>query len=216
MHISIIRTETRKIQNQLAAMVNQVINQHLFMAAALENNNKQAALKIIEDDRFVNDQFNHVTSDLEFLIAKTPLGKDLRRTMAYIMIAQDLERIGDYAKYIGNFVIKSKKIDQSSINRIIKIHQPFIKMLQQLPKIINEEKTEEASVLAKSDQIIDQLTTDLRTDLISSLAKKHTKEEIAARVFSINVIAGIERAADHVTHICELITYIVTSKHVDF
>lgn len=212
---SIIRMETRRIQKQLVEMVELVTNQHINMANALKKNDKEKALEILSDDRIINAKFDVITAELEFLIAKTPLDKDLRRTMAYIMIAQDLERIGDYVKYIGSFVVQSPQLNDSSIERILKIHTPFMKMLKKLLRVIDEEKYEEALKLAKSDRVIDKLTNELRTMIISSIANKKNQDEIAARVFAINVIAGIERAADHITHICELIAYIKTGKHVD-
>lgn len=215
MHTTIIRMETKNIQDKLGQMVKIVITQHFNIAKALEKNNKEKALVILSDDRLVNAKFDEITADLEFLITKTPLDKDLRRTMAYIMIAQDLERIGDYVKYIGNFVIQSQELVDSSIVRILKIHRPFMRMLKKLILIIDDEKYNDAIKLAKSDRLIDNLTDELRTDLISSIANHKNKKDIAARVFAMNVISGIERAADHITHICELIAYIHTGKHVD-
>lgn len=215
MNTSIIRIETRRIQNKLVDMTKLVIDQHANIAKALKKNDRHQALEILGDDRIINAKFDEITAELEFLITKTPLDKDLRRTMAYIMIAQDLERIGDYVKYIATLVVQSPELDHPITNRILTIHTPFMKMLKKLILVIDEEKYEEALKLAESDRPLDKLTNKLRTDIISSIASKKSEEEIASRVFAINVIAGIERAADHITHICELIAYIKTGKHVD-
>ncbi len=212
---SIIRMETKEIQEKIGKMVTLVIKQHHDIIKALVNNNKEKALLVINDDRLVNAKFDEITADLEFLITKTPLDKDLRRTMAYIMIAQDLERIGDYVKYIGHFITQSTTLETSSMEKILQIHRLFMRMLKKITTVINEEQYNQVIDLVKRERKINNLSDQLIKDLISSIINSKDKIKIAARVFAINIIVEIEHSAGHITHICELVDYIYTGKHVD-
>ncbi|WP_127942603.1 PhoU domain-containing protein [Mycoplasma sp. ATU-Cv-703] len=215
MATSIIRIETRKIQEKLIKMFILVLNQHSQMARALENDDKDAAQKIINDDRQVNALFDEIHGDLEFLITKTPLDKDLRRTMAYIMIAQDIERIGDYVKSIGRFIIKAKPLKQNLLATISKVHQPFLRMIKKLSEVISRESFDLAVELVKRDLAIEKLANDMRMSLISSITSYRKQEQVMAVIFATNVIGAIERATNYVVHICELIAYVHTGKNVD-
>jgi phosphate uptake regulator len=136
-----IRLETKKIAVNLSNMTKLIIKNHVLASKAIKTNDKNLAIEILEKDKIVDAEFYQIESDLEFMITKALVDKDLRRVLASLHIVKELERIGDYAKKISKFIIKIDKISASSIRRITKVQDKFKKMIEKVPKIIIDEDT---------------------------------------------------------------------------
>lgn len=213
MATSIIRNETRRITSLLVQMTEMVILNHKLAAKAIHDVDKEMGLEVLDNDRKIDAKFYEIQSELEFIITKAPVAIEMRRTLASLYIVKDLERIGDYAKHIAKFVIKSETIDSSSIKRIEKVHKEFMKMLVDVKSLLQSESNDQAIKLADKDKTVNEIVQCIRKEIVSSIAIKPSKKEIEQRLFMGNVINALERAADHVVIICELITYIATGGH---
>ena len=140
-----------------------------------------------------------------------PVAKDLRLLIGGIKIANDLERIGDYAKNIGRFVIKSKTVDPRFRKEIVNLTNVFLKNFDEVLKVMEKRDVKEAYRVATLD---DDLDVEFKafTHLLADNA-----EENEGFPFELTTIArNIERAGDHSKNICEQIIYIVKGQHIDF
>lgn len=216
MPTTLIRIETKKISKMLIKMVDMVIANHKLAAETIHNVDREKALKVLENDRKIDAKYYEIEAELEFMITKAPVAKEMRRTLAFLHITRELERVADYAKHIAKFVIKSDKVDSSTIKRIEKVHKEFMKMLAKVSTLIESESNDKALELATMDKNVDTLVQEIRRTLISSIIGKKDEKAIAQRLFTANVINSLERAADHIVIICELVTYIATGSHGSF
>ena len=209
------KIQLKKITKSLGDMTYLIIENHNRANKCIEKNDKKLAIEVFDRDKQIDREFFSIQSELEFMVTKTPVTKNLRRTIASLHMVSHLERIGDYAKKIAKFVIKSDSISASSVRRITKVQNKFRDMIEQVPKIIVEENIDLAKKLWKEDDEVDNIVEEIRKEVITSVAVKSNKMAISERLFVLNIANSFERAADHITKICELIHYIKTSQHLN-
>lgn len=210
---TLIRAETKKLGLKLRKLTKMVIKNHDKAKLVIRNNDKKLAVEVIEFDYKIDTMYMEIESDIEFLIVKAPVDKDLRRTLANIHIARELARTADYAKHIAKFVIKGEKIANSSIDRIDRVHKLFRRMLTGVESVMSTESVAKANKIAELGDQIEEMVKDTIVSIISSISIKKDPEKIKERVFVLNVLNALLRGSDHLINICEMILYINTGSH---
>ncbi|WP_027334094.1 phosphate signaling complex protein PhoU [Mycoplasma elephantis] len=211
---SIITNEILKIKKRLIDLTNTVLYQHEKAYCSLVENDQELAQIVVDDDIKIDNEMESIKNDISFVLTKEPLAKYLRRAVSYLIIVKELERIGDYAKHIGRFVLNVKKPSASSVRRIRDIYDAVLKMLRSLCENIEKENNELIIKLVGDDEVVDLKTLEVNKELIASFSKKqHTEAEISERVYLINLANSLERAGDHIVNICESLYYIINGKH---
>ena len=97
-----IDKELNEMEENIIKMGNKVILMHTAVMDVLEYPDKEKELEIIQSD----DRINHLEEEINdqaitSLALLSPVASDLRKVIAAIKIASELERIGDYAKNIA-------------------------------------------------------------------------------------------------------------------
>ena len=178
------------------------------------NGDVTLALDIIKMDEFVNNyEFEINDQALEFLALLAPVASDLRMVLCGVKIATDLERIGDYAKNIAQYVIKYGKIPQDIAPYLKKVVAVFFKMLEETLKAYHQLDDKLALQIPEMDSEIDKIMSDLYTKIDNDV-EKGVKYEFIARTMS--VLRCFERAGDHTKNINEHVIYQVKGQHYDF
>jgi phosphate transport system protein len=183
---------------------------------ALKRRDLEAARQIIGADRALNEMRFAIEHETLVVIAtQQPMAVDLRTLAAFLEIATELERIGDYAKGIAKITIKMGT-------------EPFIKPLIDIPRMAEKARsmlhralqafvardvefaraipTEDDEMDALYDQIYRELTTYILGD----------PKLIDRASYLIWVAHNLERAADRVVNICERVIFTVTGDIVEF
>ncbi|RJR49176.1 MAG: phosphate transport system regulatory protein PhoU [Desulfobacteraceae bacterium] len=183
---------------------------------ALQRRDLEAAKRIIEADRAVNDSRFAIEHDTLVMIAtQQPMAVDLRTLAAFLEIAAELERIGDYAKGIANIAIMMGE-------------EPFVKPLVDIPQMAEETRgmlrrslqafferdVELARTIPLEDDKIDGLYSRIYRDLTAIIVNDPSLVDRASHL--IWVAHNLERAADRVVNICERAIFAVTGKVVEF
>ena len=183
--------------------------------SALKEQDRDKALKIIDNDYKINDLEDEINEKTTWMIAKQqPVAGDLRRLITTLKIATDVERVGDLAVNIAKSVIRIGE-------------EPFIKPLEEIPKMaeiaqkmINnvlkayyEEDVAAAKEIADVDDEVDRLNGKLIQELLEIMIERpESIRQITQLTF---VCRDIERVADHATNISESIIYLVKGKRYD-
>lgn len=192
----------------MAKLVRSVMEQ---ARSALINNKKDQALFIIESDAHVNNlelEINEtVISTLSLL---HPVAKDLRKVITALKIANDLERIGDYAKNIARYVIKNQQLPES-LKKEDDIFEIFFTNFDLAIEVIKEGDVTLAYQVAEADKKLDEAFK-----VIADKIDKETTENIPVSVATVGLLRNIERAGDHTKNICEHVIYRVKAQYVDF
>ena len=130
-----IDKELDGMEQNVLKMGNKVIAMHEAVIAVLSQQDKEKELEIVQAD----DRINHLEEEINdqaiaSLALLSPVASDLRKVIAAIKIACELERIGDYAKNIAIFLIKNEHLDMTIREYAQTMEKEFIVMLEETMK----------------------------------------------------------------------------------
>lgn len=182
---------------------------------ALENQNIEEALEIIEDDYRVDELDEEINDLAILLIAKQqPVAVDLRKIIVAIKIASDIERMADFAVNIAKSTIRiGDEPLVKPIHHIKKMHKIALDMLSLSIKAYNEEDIVLAKQVADMDDQVDELYGETIQDILTLL---ETQKEFSHQLTQLLFICRyIERTADHCTNISENTMYLVKGQRYD-
>ena len=205
-----------QMEQTLVKMGNRVVSMHECVCEVLAEPNKERELEIIQAD----DRINHMEEEIndlaiESLALLAPVASDLRKVIGTIKIATELERIGDYAKYIAKFLIKQDGLRDSVADYAISMEKDLITMLEKAMQCMVDQDEDAAFAIPESDDLINQQMKDIREQLLANT--NESKEDTLKELFEISaMLRNIERAGDHIKNICEHVLYMMKGQHYDF
>ena len=208
-----IDKELNEMEENIIKMGNKVILMHTAVMDVLEYPDKEKELEIIQSD----DRINHLEEEINdqaitSLALLSPVASDLRKVIAAIKIASELERIGDYAKNIAIFLIKNESLDENIREYARSMEKEFIAMLENAITCYMNADVEAAFEIPEQDKQINTLLKETKHNVT-----KQQEEALLEHVFEISsMLRNIERAGDHVKNICEHVIYMVKGQHYDF
>jgi phosphate transport system protein len=208
--------ELQQLEGRLLELGRLVEEALVASVDALKRRDLEAARRIIAADRVLNEMRVAIEHETLVVIAtQQPMAVDLRTLAAFLEIATELERIGDYAKGIAKIAIKMGT-------------EPFIKPLIDIPRMA----VKACSMLRRSlqafvardvefarsipteddemDALYDQIFRELTTYIIAN------PKLIDRASYLIWVAHNLERAADRVVNVCERVIFTVTGDIVEF
>ena len=202
--------ELSQLDNLLAEMGGLCEAQLSKAMEAMVKRDVDLASAVIEGDRRIDDLEKQVDSLAINLIAlRQPMAADLRMIIASLKVANNLERVGDYAKNIGKRTIalsKSPVISNTanSIQRMSTMVEGMIK--NALDALINRD-SQRAKDVRISDQEVDQMHSSLFKELLTFMAED--PESISTCTHLLFIAKNLERVGDHMTSVAEQIVFIV-------
>ncbi|PLT35474.1 phosphate signaling complex protein PhoU [Bacillus sp. V5-8f] len=207
--------DLNKLQHQLLELGDFTKDALTRAMEALETQNVELALEIMEDDTKADILEEEINDFSIWLIAKQqPVAIDLRRIIAAIKIATDVERIADFAVNIAKSTIRigSEPYIQP-LDNIKKMHGIMLDMLALSLEAFNEEDVEKAKRVADMDDQVDDLYGQT---IRSFLSTNQNNPELLPQVTQLSFVCRfLERAADHCTNIAESVYYMVKGRRYD-
>ena len=179
---------------------------------------KQKDYKLIVEIFELNDliqEMNHKAQDRAIEnFMKAPLGKDLRRNVAYMMISRSLKDISHNAVNIAKYInaIQGKKISKAWVNEI---SSKIERRVSELLKLIQKEDIELANKLIERDASINKAYKKLLATFEKSAQTKlklSKEEKEFAMLGFIMAAKNFEAAGDGIKEIAESIKFISTGK----
>jgi phosphate transport system protein len=179
---------------------------------SLENQDMDLALEIIEDDTKADLLEEEINDFAILLIAKQqPVAIDLRRIVAAIKIASDIERMADFGVNIAKSAIR---IGQTpllySLTDIKTMQKITLEMIDLSIEAFETEDIALARRIAEMDDKVDQLYGESIKSLLQ--LSNNNLQQVTQLSF---VARYLERTADHATNIAESIYYLVRGRHLD-
>jgi phosphate transport system protein len=204
--------ELTRLQDEIMMMGSLVEQAIVGSVEALKKRDIQESERIVADDILINEKRFAIEHDTLTLIAtQQPIAGDLRTLASVLEIANELERMGDYAKGIGK------------INIMIG-EQPLLKPLIDLPRMAEKSRdmlhraleafinhdVDAAHALPAEDDEVDDLYLQVYRELMTYiLADPRNIEQANYLLWAAH---NLERTADRVTNICERVIFNVTGK----
>ncbi len=180
----------------------------------LESGDKEKALYIIENDEFINN-YNEEINNLciNVLSLLQPVATDLRSVVSSIKIANDMERIGDYAKSIARFVIRNDRLDGDLLPVAKNLGELFVDLFDKTLTALKKSDIKAAYEIPSLDEKIDQTFKDMGVYVEELISNGNRLEHPFA---TISMMRNIERAGDHSKNICEHLIYRLKGQYIDF
>jgi phosphate transport system protein len=194
---------------QLSQGVQHAIDRALW---ALLHDDVAAAQRVKRGDRELDERRagleEHV---LRLIAAQQPLANDLRFLLATVHIADELERMGDYAKGIASLTVRGAgKPDVPPPEHLPLLARSVRALLRASVEAFVARDATAAMLLERADDAIDQLTREIQAETITSL--RQTPGTALRALHYLFVAHNLERIADRAVNIGERTIFIVTGK----
>ncbi len=199
--------------SDLGRTVNKAIEKSVI---SLANHDVEIATEVIENDIEINKHQNEIDQKCYEIIAlQQPNAFDLRRVLAVMRTASELERMGDHSVNIAEVTInvKGTKRDMKLENQISKMGERLNVMCREIIEAFVDFDVEKAVATAKEDEEIDEMYTELR-QMAVELMQRDPKYVVASADYSF-VGMHLERIGDYIKNIAEWIVYLDTGKIID-
>jgi phosphate transport system protein len=207
-------TQLMVFKETILEMAQKVRIMHELALKVSMNGDVNLAFDIIKMDEFVNNYQIEVNDlGLDVLALLAPVASDLRVVISGIKIATDLERLGDYAKLIAEYVVKCGQLDDEILPYLKDVSDYFFDMFDATMQAYRENDVKAALELPLKDRNIDYRMSEL-----SNYIEQQIKDgkEYRNIVRTLSVLRSFERSGDHTKNINEHLIYQVKGQHYDF
>ena len=207
-----------KLEAELILMSG-LVEQAIFNALnALKSRDVEKSQKVIdEDDNIDQTELEIERTCIELIRREATMAGDLRRIVASLHIAGELERIGDYAEGIAKISITMG--GQPPIKELIDIPRMGDMAVRMLKRSLEAFISRDADLvrnlsveLEKEDDEVDDLYAKVQTDLLELV--KADPENAESATYLMRVAHNVERVADRAMNIVERALYQATGELV--
>ena len=178
----------------------------------LDDKNEILARNIVKND----DEFDKAEHDIEdkclkLVLTQSPVASDLREIMGIIKMISDIERIADHCGDISKY---TAALSQSQPVELPDYFKDMVNVMHDMVHdaivCFNDSNTELARKIIKTDDVVDNYFSHLRTDIESMIESNPKCAEQYVNYLMIGKY--VERIADHTTNIAEWVIFIVDNE----
>ncbi len=207
--------QMKKLGDDLLLMGSMVTHATIDAVDALKKRDIPKAHRTYDGDQKINAKRFEIENDVMVLIAtQQPMGRDVRYLASVFEIANELERMGDYAKGIARICIMMA--DQPPVKPLVDIPRmanATTDMLHRTLEAFANNDVEVAREIPLEDDYVDGLYNQVLRELITYMIADPTVIDRANHLMW--AAHNLERMADRVTNICERIIYIATGEMIE-
>jgi len=206
----------KQLEEKILVLGSMVEQATLDAVDALKRRDCEEAQSIYDGDKIINQRRFEIEEECITLIAtQQPVARDLRVLSSFVEVANELERMGDYAKGIANICLMMG--DEPFVKPLIDIPRMAeitVSMLHRALGAFIASDVETARQIPKEDDLVDHLYNQVNRELITyMIADPSTIDRANWLMWAAH---NLERMADRVTNICERTIYIETAKLEEF
>jgi phosphate transport system protein len=204
--------ELQRLQDEILALGSMVENALTESVETLKRRDMEGSRRLIAQDRVINEKRFAIEADTLVAIAtQQPMASDLRILAAILVLATELERIGDYAKGIAriNLMIGEGPLIKPLID-VPRMAEKAQSMLHRALDAFVRQDAALARVIPAEDDEMDALYNQVYRELMTFIMSDPRNIDQANHL--LWVAHNLERAADRVTNICERVIFTVTGE----
>ncbi|MEB3313965.1 MAG: phosphate signaling complex protein PhoU [Cyanobacteriota bacterium] len=200
-----------RVQRDLLRMGALVENSCVLARDALCDRNLEAAQRLKSHDKRIDQFYRQIEVDcIQLFTLQVLAEEDLRRVGAFIQMVRDLERIGDYAKDLGEVAIKLFPYPiHPLMGRVQTMLDRCRSMVAMSLLALSDLDAASGLEIKQKDDIVDSDYNDLYEDLAH---QTNLVGSVEPTVLLVLAIRYMERIADHATNIGKRVAYIVTGE----
>lgn len=168
----------------------------------LERNTDLANTVFGEDEEIDQMQMRIDDEGMKAMVLYQPVASDLRRIVAVMKVAADLERVGDHAVNIAKRARKMNKhpeIEETAL--LSEIQVAASAQLHQAIQTFIDGDTEKALMVIEGDKKVNELCKKAGKQLTQRMSED--AERAGAYMHLSFIVRDLERIGDHAKNICE-------------
>mgnify|MGYP001403599939 FL=1 len=194
---------------QLSNMVEKAIFKSI---EALKERDISASQKIVDDDDVIDEKQQAIEDRCIDLIAlEAPMAGDLRVLIAAMMVANELERMGDYAEGIAKISLSMGNLPPlKPLIDIPRMADKSVDMLRRSTQAFVNRDVESATAVILDDDEVDDIYDQVYRELLTYMTADPSTVQRAT--YLLWVAHDLERVADRTTNIAERVIYLVTGE----
>ena len=179
---------------------------------ALKERDITASQKVVDDDDVIDEEQQAIEDRCIDLIAlEAPMAGDLRVLIAAMMIANELERMGDYAEGIAKISVSMGNLPPlKPLIDIPRMADKSVDMLRRSTQAFVNRDVESATAVLLADDEVDDIYEQVYRELLTYMMADPST--IQRATYLLWVAHDLERVADRTTNIAERVIYLVTGE----
>jgi phosphate transport system protein len=206
--------ELRKLKLGMNEMFSMVYAQLEKSRDSLFTHNKDLAREVRINEKRVNAFELKLDRDCENMIAlMNPVAVDLRFVLACLKINSNLERIGDIAEGIAQFVLDINTSPEKELlekSRVEEMFNTAIAMVADVMTAFDTENTAMARNIFVKDEKLDEINVAANGS-VAAFILNHT-DKINQSLYMLSTIRKLERVGDQSKNIAEEIIFYIEAK----
>ncbi len=181
---------------------------------ALRNRDLEMSREVIAEDDRIDDLETKIQNDcVEQIRRQAPLAADLRRIIGMMFIANELERMGDYAEGIAKVSINmGHEAPLKELEDIPKMADLAVSMMKRsIDAMTITDRAESARIaieIENDDDEVDRLYHKVQQDILTLV--EEDRQRAVRGTFLLWVAHNVERVADRATNIAERAIFMST------
>ena len=194
---------------QLSSMVEKAIFKSID---SLKRRDLGASQQVIDEDDIIDAKQEAIENRCIDLIAlESPMAVDLRVIIAAMMVANELERMGDYAEGIAKISLAMGELPPlKPLIDIPRMADKAVGMLRRsIESYVNRDIVAAKEVFHDDDEV-DEMYEQVYRELLTYMMRDPTT--IQRATYLLWVSHDLERVADRTTNIAERVMFLVTGK----
>lgn len=206
--------ELKKLRLDMVEMFNLVLSQLEKSQQALTDFDKDLAREVRVNEKRVNSFELKLDRDCENVIALfNPVAVDLRFVLASLKMNSNLERIGDIAEGIAQFVLSIKNAPDPNLLKATRVMEMFTTANSIVADVRTSFENEDTR-LARNVFMKDELLDEINIASTSAVAEfiKNNPDKINQSLYMLSTIRKLERVGDQSKNIAEEIIFYVEAK----
>jgi phosphate transport system protein len=209
------------LENEITALKKELVNMWILVQSQLNKAkeamvqfDKDLAREVLVKEKRVNSFELKIDRDCENIFAlHCPVAIDLRFLLAALKINTNLERIGDIAAGIAQYVVNSSvNFDVSALEStsLIRMYDEAVNILTDTRTAFEKEDTVLARSIFKRDDVLDAIN-DAAPATVGEVIKGNIVS-LPEALYILSIIRKLERVGDQSKNIAEEIIFYVEAK----
>ena len=176
----------------------------------VKRNQELAASVVVRDDKLDEAERDIERKTIRLIALRQPVADDLRRAVAAMKVANNLERCGDLAKNIAKRTLVIVESDPLTplTRSIARMGKLVLGRLSSVIDAYSRSDLERALAVWSQDDEVDEHYNSLFRELLTYMMGD--PRTITACAHMLFVAKNLERIGDHATNIAEIVHYEIT------
>ncbi len=203
------------LHDQVREMGRLAVDQISDAVAAIAGRDTALAERVVARDATLDDLEHKVEAQTVRLLAlRHPKANDLRMVISALRIANNLERIGDFAANVAKRTMTLQALPEVALARSMRpIGQSVADMLSTVMRAYDEDDAVAALAVRDRDEEVDRAYTGLFRELLTYMMESPAR--ITACTHLLFAAKNLERIGDHATNIAETLCFRIQGHPLD-